>query len=176
MQKITDTKNKTNVQKNTRSEVSKPRTSLSQKVKWSREQAGWTQEAAAAAMGVSRETFNRWETGCAVIPPAKLHKLKHLAHVNFAEFRPALVYDKDGFPHPFTKAAYDAALTSAEESGGTQEIDALDDRLVVLEGREYPDREWVRVCLAHPTLVLKRVDFDKDNAKYFTKLAIEHGW
>ena len=43
-------------------------------VKWSRINAGLTQAQAAAAMGVSRETFNRWENGR--MPELKLARFK----------------------------------------------------------------------------------------------------
>lgn len=156
------------------------RPAVAQKVKWTRQQAGWSQAQAAAEMGVARGTFNAWETGRAQMPPAKLHKLKHLAHVNFSEFKPELVYDADGFPFPLTRSAYVEALRE-----GTS--DDLDAKLVLLEGASYIDREVERyviedaiqaaICEVKPRKKAElRKEFFANNEKYLAKLILDNGW
>lgn len=111
---------------------------IAQKVRWIRQQAGWTQAEAAAEMGVARETFTRWETGAAVIPPAKLHRLKHLAHVSLADFVPELLYDDDGYPAPFNRKEYDALADNEEAQ------EEYLKKLVKLEGADFPHRQLQR--------------------------------
>lgn len=181
MQKITSSAAALDMQKITSSDRAQSASVLCQKVKWAREQAGWTQHQAAVAMGVSRETFNRWEKGSAVIPPAKLHKLKHLAHVNFSEFKPALVYDSKGYPYPITyedcRKLWDKHRDDDNDEALDAALEELDTRLCAMEGAEYPERCWQRRLLSTPEGVPPDDDpktkkaFMASNAAYFARLA-----
>lgn len=155
MQKTASTKTTPNLQKITSSEPPQNPSLLRQKVKWAREQAGWTQAQAAVAMGVARGTFNAWEKGRAIIPPSKLHRLKHLAHVNFAEFKPALVYDKKGYPLPFSITDVDRIYEEYDFTDPRLKaaLKELEIQLAALEGEEYPERAWVRALSAVPSAV-----------------------
>jgi len=53
-------------------------------IKWLRINAGLTQQQAAAAIGVTRETFNRWETGKIEIPALKLARFQKVLASNTA--------------------------------------------------------------------------------------------
>lgn len=157
-----------------------PRPALAKKVRWMRQQAGWSQAEAAEQIGVSRETFNRWETGALVIPPAKLHKLKHLAHVVLADYKPPLIYDADGFPAPFTRAKY----AEAEEASFDAGIDnPLDVELSRVEGDEFVERQIHRDYLEYANQTRRfqvtpkkkaafiREELPAQNVRYYEDLA-----
>ena len=139
--------------------IKKQPTFPSRKVKWLRVQGGFSQTAAAVEMGVSRETFTRWERGVLVIPPAKLQKLRRIVHASMADFVPdalepaELVYDSDGYPAGSSlkvKKALEDEITSRGLSDDEEEAaleaawNAWDERLIALEKEEYPAREEQR--------------------------------
>jgi len=108
-------------------------------------------------MGVSRETFNRWERGSRIIPPAKLQRLRHIVHASWADFVPELVYDADGYPAGFSAKAKDAlydelAYSDLSEKEKDAALDAWDEKLIALEKEEYPAREEQRTRIAETRL------------------------
>src|SRR5579862_8743426 len=82
---------------------------------WTREQAGFTQAAAADAMGVHRVTFVQWESGARPIPERKWQAFLKIAAVNplsIPKFAapPTLQYDAEGYPVGFDCALYEEMM------------------------------------------------------------------
>lgn len=76
-------------------------------LKWLRINAGLTQQQAAASIGVSRETFNRWETGKIEMPPLKLARFQKVLASNTAFAPPIPDTAPAGPSKAFLKAEYD---------------------------------------------------------------------
>lgn len=76
-------------------------------IKWLRINAGLTQQQAAAAIGVTRETFNRWETGKIEIPALKRARFQKVLASNTAFAPPIPDTAPAGPSKAFLKAEYD---------------------------------------------------------------------
>lgn len=97
-------------------------------IKWLRVNAGLTQQQAAAAIGVSRVTFNRWENGQTPVPPLKLARFQKVLASNTAFEPPVHDAPTAGPSKAFLRAEYDRlkkwydALT-ADENGNWSDED-----------------------------------------------------
>lgn len=76
-------------------------------VKWLRVNAGLTQQQAAASIGVTRETFNRWETGKIAIPVLKLARFQKVLASNTAFAPPIPDTPPAGPSKAMLRAEYD---------------------------------------------------------------------
>ena len=76
-------------------------------VKWLRVNAGLTQQQAAASIGVTRETFNRWETGKIAIPALKLTRFQKVLASNAAFAPPIPDAPPTGPSKAMLRAEYD---------------------------------------------------------------------
>lgn len=88
-------------------------------IKWLRVNSGLTQQQAAAAIGVSRETFNRWETGRIEIPAVKLARFQKVLASNTAFAPPVPTVAPTDPSKAMLRAEYDklCALIDADTRG-----------------------------------------------------------
>lgn len=116
---------------------------------WAREAAGLTQTEAAAILGVSRCTFNKWETGKRTVPSRKAKAFLKLLEITPEKIPRQLEYDALGYPVGFDRAPFthrfllklgDKIVTSEEE-----DIDAMEDALREIEGADHEIRARERV-------------------------------
>lgn len=102
---------------------------------WAREHVGLTQAAAAAKIGVSRETFSRWESGSQTMPERKFQRFLEAIELDPKRIPAQRKYGADGYPVGFTKSA----------TGDTDEdMESDERRLREIENDEYLARERVR--------------------------------
>lgn len=102
---------------------------------WAREHAGLTQAAAAAKIGVARETFARWESGAQPTPERKFQRFLEATGVERSSIPAQRKYGRDGYPVGFVKTdTGDFDADFGEDARRLQEV----------EGDEYTARERVR--------------------------------
>lgn len=117
---------------------------------WVREHVGLNQKEAAALVGVSRETFSRWEAGSAKTPPRK-----------YAAFLKAAAVEQKDIPKHGPPTSGEEALTESPPGGydaygfppgwkdpkgkDIASLDALQEyALKLFEGKHYKEREAFR--------------------------------
>jgi DNA-binding XRE family transcriptional regulator len=103
---------------------------------WAREHVGLTQAAAAAKIGVTRETFSRWESGSQAIPKAKFQRFLDAIELDRKRIPAQRKYGADGYPIGFSRP---------NTGDWEDDFEEEERRLVELEGDEYAVRERVRV-------------------------------
>lgn len=96
-------------------------------IKWLRVNAGLTQQQAAAAIGVTRETFNRWETGKIEIPALKLARFQKVLASNTAFAPPIPDTAPAGPSKAFLKAEYDRWQKRYDAQFGADGVELSDD-------------------------------------------------
>jgi transcriptional regulator with XRE-family HTH domain len=103
---------------------------------WVREQAFLTQREAAAVCGVSRVTYNRWESGDNVIPARRRGRFYIALGIKAADIPACVSYGPDWYPISFTPKITPYSTDA--------EVEEVSQRLLELEGVNYKARQAQR--------------------------------
>ena len=116
---------------------------------WVREQAFLTQREAAAVCGVSRTTYNRWESGDSVIPARRRGRFYMALGIKASDVPACVSYGVDWYPLGF--------VPKITPYSSDEEIEEVAQRLLELEGVNYKARQAQRELELEAQFL---VDFD----------------